>query len=233
MTELTCINPDEIQEGDLMVYLHGESSPQVTEHVTHCSFCADQVEQLRIVDAQLLTTFYRDACPTPQALADFSLNRLSATEKLRVAAHVRGCAACTKETTSVRNLANEEPPSLLAHLRETLALALVARPVTPAAIPVRGQGWQGRFEADDLIVTLLTQEGNLTGRVRRRDAPAGTDYRGQAWLLGKKTVAKEDVPRSRIDRSGRFRFTAQATGSYEMLLQIDEKSVALEMVRIE
>ncbi|MCP4541424.1 MAG: hypothetical protein GY832_30205 [Chloroflexi bacterium] len=232
MTKLTCINPNEIQEGDLMVYLHGEAPSQVAEHVTRCSFCADQVEQLRMVDAQLLSTFYRDACPSPQALADLSLNRLSATEKLRVAAHVRGCAACTKETTSVRDLTDESPPSLLARLRETLALALVARQITPAAVPVRGQGWQGRFETDDLIVTLLTQEGNLTGRVRRRDAPSSTDYRGQAWLLGKKT-AKEDVPRSRIDRSGRFRFTAQETGSYEMLLQVNEQSMALEMVRIE
>jgi len=233
MTKPGCINPNEIEEGDLIAYLHGDTSSQVVEHIAHCAFCAEQVEQLRMVDAQLLASFYRQACPTAEVLADFVLNRLPTPEKLRVAAHVRGCTACSKEVAAVRDMADEPPPSLLARLREWLALALVARPVAHAAAPARGEGWQSRFEVEDLIVTLSTQPASLTGRVRRRGAPSDADYSGRAWLLSEEAAADAEPARSRIDARGRFRFVEPAAGSFTLLLQIGEQHVALEAIEIE
>lgn len=229
-----CINPSEIAEGDLAAYLHGDATPEVLEHIVNCPFCAEQVEQLRVVDTHLLNSFYRDACPAAQVLADFALNRLSAPEKLRVAAHVRDCAHCSEEAASVRDLADEEPPSLLERLREMLALALVAQPTAPTAIAARGEGWQRRFEVDDFVITLSAQAGSLTGRVRQRDAPTGTSYSGRAWLLYKteKTIRMEPVE-SRIDQSGRFQLTAQEASSCALLLQIGEQNIALEMIELD
>jgi anti-sigma factor RsiW len=232
MTKPTCINPNEIEDGDLMAYLHGDAPPQVIEHIARCAFCAAQVEQLRMVDAQLLIAFYRDACPRPEVLADFVLNRLPAANRLRVAAHVRGCSACSEEVAAVRDLADEEPPSLLARLQESLALALIARPAAPSAAPARGRGWPCRYEAGDLVVTLSVQVGNLAGRVRRRTALSDTDYSGQAWLLGKETAAEEQVLRSQIDERGRFQFAAPAAGSYALLVQVGGQNVALESIRV-
>jgi anti-sigma factor RsiW len=232
MNNPTCINPSEIEEGDLMAYLYGDASRQVIEHIAHCARCADRVEQLRLIDAQLLADFYRDACPTPDVLADFVLNRLPAAEKLRVAAHVRGCAICTEEVAAVRDLADEGPPTLLARLWESLAQALVARPVVPVAVPSRGVGLQGRFEVDDLVVTLSVQAGILTGRVRRREALPEADRSGQAWLLNEGMTVGEDVPCSEVDARGRFRFTAPPVGSYSLLLQTGGQNVALEGIRI-
>jgi hypothetical protein len=232
MTENQCINPDEVREGDLLAYLHGDAAPRVVKHVARCASCAEEVEGLRMVDAQLLTAFYRDVCPSAETLADFTLNRLPATEQLRVAAHVRGCAPCAQEVASVRGLADETPPALLEQLREMLALALVARPMAPAAMPTRGEGWQGRFEVDDWIVTLSAQAGNLIGRVRQRGAPADADYSGATWLLSAGQSADEDVPHSRIDAAGRFQFAGQAAGTYALLAQIGERKVALEGVRL-
>jgi anti-sigma factor RsiW len=233
MTRTKCIDPRQIEEGDLIAYLHGDTDSHVVEHIAHCSYCAEQVEQLRMVDVQLLAAFYRDACPTAEVLADFVLNRLPAVEKLRVAAHVRGCAACSGEVEAVRDLTDEEPSSLLVRLREMLALALVAQPIAPVAMPARGQGWQGRFEADDLIVTLSAQAGNLTGRVRRRGAPPSADHSGQVWLVGKEATAEEDIPSSKIDRRGRFRLMVPAAGLHTLLLQIGEQNVALEAIQVE
>lgn len=233
MTKTRCINPNQIAEGDLVAYLHGDTDPHVVEHIARCSYCAEQVEQLRMVDVQLLAAFYRDACPTAQVLADFALNHLPATEKLRVAAHVRGCTACSREVKAVRDLTDEEPPSLLARLRGMLALALVAQPVAPVAIPARGEGWQKRFEVDDFVVTLSVQAGSLTGRVRRRGAPPDTDCNGRAWLLQERALADEDVISNDIDVSGRFRFAAQTAGSYTLLLEIGGQSVALEAISLE
>lgn len=216
-----------------MAYLHGDASLQVVEHIARCAFCSEQVEQLRMVDAQLLAAFYRDACPTAETLADFVLHRLSATERLRVAAHVRGCTLCSEEVASVRGVTDEMQPSLLARLRESLALALIARPVIQIAAPVRGEGWQGRFEVKDLMITLTSQAGHLIGRVRRRRAPSDTDYSGEAWLLSEEMVVEEEAPHSEIDERGRFQFTAPPAGSYALLLQIAGQNVALEMIQVE
>lgn len=243
MAETRCINPDEIEEGDLTVYLHGDAAPHVVEHVARCAFCAEEVEQLRMVDAQLLAAFYRDTCPAAAVLADLALNRLPPAERLRVAVHVRRCSACSQELAAVRDLTDEEPdacsprpggvPSLLVHLQEALALALAARPVAPVAALARGQGWQGRFEADDLIVTLSVQAGRLTGRVRRRQAPPDADYSGEAWLLGEVATTEARVPSSKIDARGRFQFASLAAGSYALLLQVGDQDVKIERIQAE
>ncbi len=232
MTKLECINPGEIETGDLMAYLHGDALPQVIEHVTHCVSCTEQVEQLRMVDAQLLVAFYRDACPTAEILAGFALDRLPATERLRVAAHIRDCSACSEEIASVRDLADEEPPSLLARLWESLTHALIVQQVALVGIPTRGQSWQGRFEANDLVVTLTAQANSLTGRVRRRGSHIDADYSGDAWLLSKE-AATDDVPNSKIDERGRFHFATLPVSSCTLLLRVGEQDVAIEKIWIE
>ena len=186
-----------------------------------------------MVDAQLLAAFYREDCPAARVLADFALGRLPAAERLRVAVHVRRCPACSQELAAVRDLADEEPPSLLARLRASLALALVVRPVAPVAALARGQGWQGRFEAGDLIVTLSVQAGRLTGRVRRRETPPDVDYSGEAWLLGEVATTGETVPSSKIDARGRFQFAPLAAGSYALLLQLGDQDVKIERIQVE
>jgi hypothetical protein len=234
MTKDRCINPSEIEEGDLIAYLQGDAPPHVVEHVTLCAFCAEQVEQLRLVDAQLLAAFYRDTCPTTDMLTDFVLGQLPAAEKLRVAAHVRDCSTCSREIASVRDLVDQEPPSLLARLRESLALALAAQPVAHVAAPARGRGWQGRFEAGDLIVSITVQVDKLTGRVRRRGALPQADFTGQSWLLNPEMVTADEEPLySRIDRRGHFQFSGLKAGVYSLLLQIGKQDVSLETIEVE
>jgi len=99
--------------------------------------------------------------------------------------------------------------------------------------PVRGQGWQSRFEVDDLIITLSSQAGGLIGRVRRRNASPDADYSGQAWLLSPETDAATDLPRSDVDARGHFQFSGPTAGSYALLLQIGEQDVALEAIEVE
>jgi len=226
-----CIDPTEIQEGELVAYLHGDASSGIAGHITRCAYCAEQVEQMRVVDAQLLAAFYRDNCPEAQALADLALNRLPAIEKLRVSAHVRTCPACQEEIQIVRPLTvDSTPPSLLERLREALALALVAQPVTVAPAPVRGLGWQGRFEVDDLVITLSFQEHRLTGRLRARSAAPGADYSGQAWLFDLEEIS-DAPPQSLIDEKGYFEFADVATGPYDILIHSQGQYVTLKTVQ--
>jgi anti-sigma factor RsiW len=232
MSDLDCIDPQQIKEGDLVAYLHGDASSQVAEHIARCAACAEQVEQLRVVDARLLDAFYRHTCPTPGVLADFVFEQLPAVERLRVGAHVRACELCAREVSSVRDLADEPPPSLLTRLREALALALVARPKLPAPASVRGMEQQGRSEIDGWIVTFSIHAGSLTGRVRKRP-PDVTTISGQAWLLKGDVEQEAEIPYSDVDEKGRFHFAALVPGTYDLLLQLGERDVALEDVRVE
>lgn len=228
-----CINPSALEEGDLVAYLHGDASSQVVRHVAQCAFCAEQIEQLRMVDAQLLAAFYREACPAPEVLTDFVFNRLPATEKIRVAAHVRDCASCSKEVAGGHDLLQEEPPSLLARLREALAIALVARPVAQVAAFARGAGRKGRFETAGAVITITSRLGRLTGRVRWRKAVADADRSGEAWLLSPEMETVQQALRSGIDEQGYFQFTGLSSGSYALLLQIGDQNIAVETVEIE
>jgi hypothetical protein len=255
MTMTKCIKPDEIREGDWVGYLHGEASEVVNEHIRHCAYCADQVEQLRMLDARLLNAFYRNACPTPEVLADYGLGRLSDVERLRVAAHVRNCPACSEELASVESWDASEPPTLLAQLREALALAWLAHPVAQGRAPLRGTGWQGRFELEDVVVTLSSRAGALTGRMRRRagspaesgaeHSEAGTAAAGtvvtetaagqgaQAWLLGRTERADAEPTSSPLDARGRFQFPALEPGEYDLLLRVGGRDIAVEGIRTE
>jgi anti-sigma factor RsiW len=232
-----CIKPDDICQGDWVTYLHGEASETVNEHIKQCAFCAGQVESLRMLDARLLNAFYRDACPTPEVLADYSLGRLTDVERLRVAAHVRSCPACSEELASVESWQTSEPPNLLSRLREALALAWLAHPVAHGSPALRGAGWQGRFEQAEVVVTLATHSGSLTGRVRRRAGvqaeaaalvPSQGEH-GQAWLLARKIAEGEPLV-SALDERGRFQFPALAPGEYDLLLNVAGRDIAVERI---
>jgi hypothetical protein len=42
-----CIAPEEIQEGDLVTYLEGDTPPRVKDHIARYAFCAAEIEALR------------------------------------------------------------------------------------------------------------------------------------------------------------------------------------------
>ena len=127
---------------------------------------------------------------------------------------------------------DKEPPLLLAQLRETLALALIARPVSQTVAPARGIAWQGRFEIENIVVTLSSDAGHLTGRARIRDDRDDIDHSGQAWLLDIGSRAQENPPSSSIDERGRFWFAEPTAGPYTLLLQVGEQHVAIEDIQI-
>lgn len=235
MVEKTqCINPAEIQEGDLLSYLYGDAPPHVAAHIVRCAYCAEQVEQLRMVDSNLFTTFYRESCPTPEVLSDFVLKRLSAPEHLRVAAHIRQCEHCTAEVASVSDLEDTTPASLLKFLNQALALALILHPMQQNRVldPVRGKSWQERFERDLLLVTVSTQPSGVTGRMRRRDHPPEADCSGEAWLFPPTTTTESEVYQSEIDSQGRFYFATVPPGEYTLLLRVGSQNLALQAVQV-
>jgi hypothetical protein len=101
----TCINPTEINEGDLMAYVEGTADQAVIEHVHRCPACARQAQELATLQATLTARLYRASCPTPDQLIAYQRGELRGNEKLTVAQHLRQCPHCARELAA---LAHEE-----------------------------------------------------------------------------------------------------------------------------
>jgi anti-sigma factor RsiW len=97
----TCINPTEINEGDLMAYVDGTADQAVVEHVRRCPACAHQARELATLQAMLTARLYRASCPTPDQLIAYQRGELRDSEKLVVAQHVRQCPHCARELAAL------------------------------------------------------------------------------------------------------------------------------------
>jgi hypothetical protein len=101
----TCIDPTEINEGDLMAYVDGTADQAVVQHVRRCPACARQAQELARLQATLTARLYRASCPTPDQLIAHQRGELRGNEKLTVAQHLRQCPHCARELAA---LAHEE-----------------------------------------------------------------------------------------------------------------------------
>jgi hypothetical protein len=115
-------------------------------------------------------------------------------------------------------------------LQEALALARIAQPFAQTTTPVRGRDWQGRFEIDDLIVTLSLHGDHLVGRLRHRGRD-DISFKGQVWLIPEEAT-EDSLLQGPIDPQGRFHIKATEPTTYALLLRVDGRDVAVERIRI-
>jgi hypothetical protein len=232
MTE--CIDPTQIKEGDLIAYVDGEADDRVIEHVASCPACAEKAEQLRKTSHTLLDRFYRSDCPAPEVLGQYMLGLLTPEEKLRVAAHLRGCPLCSRE---LKTLEREEHlgqtlMDVLHGVVEVFEAVLVPQPrLRPAA--VRGQGErQFAYQAEGVEVLLgfqPTARGTRRGTLLGAVVESGTAPSDVAWIipLGG-TPSKVE-----IDSLGSFAFEDITPGDYDLVIRIGERGILLREVVID
>ena len=213
-----CINPTEIQEGDLLAYTEGEASSAVQDHVQRCVHCAERAAAYGRLDRWLLAGLYRVSCPAPDILAQWQLHLLPAGEELRVAAHVRACPPCTHELEDLAAVDDDLLSLLLDRLRgvshwlEATLVTAAPRPVGLRGVPTP----QWRYRAGDLEVFVGSQMGSggrrLIGRLR---PPADQRARAvgvEVWLLqGGRALGSRST-----DDLGHFVFPAVAPGQYDL-----------------
>jgi hypothetical protein len=104
----TCINPTEINEGDLMAYVDGTADQAVIEHVHRCPACARQAQELATLQATLTARLYRASCPTPDQLIAYQRGELRGNERLTVAQHLRQCPHCARELAALAHDEEED-----------------------------------------------------------------------------------------------------------------------------
>jgi len=232
MTE--CINPTEIQEGDLLAYAEGETSLAVQDHVQHCAHCAERVAVYSRLDRWLLAGLYRTSCPAPDTLAQWQLHLLPADEELQLAAHVRACPHCAHELEELVAVDDDLRSALLDRLRG-VSRWLEATLVTAAPRPVGLRGVsapQRRYRAGDLDVFVGSQMGaggqRLIGRLRPpADQRAGA-VGVEVWLVHKGRALGSRF----TDDLGHFVFPAVAPGQYDLGFDWQGQAVLIRGVEV-
>ena len=107
---MECREPGAIRDEELFAYLAGERvRPAVIQHLENCPACMAQVALYRKMDSTLASTLYRWNCPPSQVLGDFQFGLLQPEQSVEVRSHVRTCAACTAELTTLNAFLANDP----------------------------------------------------------------------------------------------------------------------------
>lgn len=216
MTE--CINPSEIQEGDLLAYAEGQASAGVQDHVRRCAYCAERAALYERLDRRLRSGLYRTSCPPSDVLARWQLHLLPTDEELQVAAHVRACSHCTRELGELAAVDDDLLSVLLERMRG-VSRWMEATLVTTAPRPVGLRGVaapQRRYQVGDLDIFVGSQmrlEGRrLMGRLRPLTGEEARVTGVEVWLAQEGRVLQSSL----TDDRGHFVFSDISPGQYDL-----------------
>ena len=234
-----CIDPAEIQIGDLAAYVDGTAGEPVAQHVQRCPACAQQAEALAELQAVLSATLYRHTCPEPDQLIAYHQDELMGNQKLVVAQHLRQCPHCARE---LAGLARKERAGLLDQVRDRIEVlvATLTTPAPSAAVARDGPGGlrpkQQVYRAGemDVIVSLEPAAGEpglweLSGLVHVGGEVPETIGGSRVELYRSEGL----VAITTVSRRGHFAFSKVELGSFDLALLWEGREVRLEGVIVE
>jgi hypothetical protein len=225
VTEM-CIDPTEINEGDLMAYVDGTADQAVVEHIRRCPACARQAQELAALQATLTARLYRASCPAPDQLIAFQRGELWGNEKSTVAQHLRQCPHCARELAA---LAHDEEEDVNPGERFCTAIEVRVAP--------------GMRRTTAQVYRLCHVKVTVTQRLSRAN-PGRWDLSGQVDLGGRGpesidgTTAelyrgKELVATTAVGPRGQFTFRDLEPADYDLNLVWGGSGVWLKEVQDE
>jgi len=230
-----CVDPLELDEGELMAYVDGQESEKVRTHLARCPYCVAQVAAYRHTEVLLRAVLHRVSCPTPERLGLYQLNLLPTREQLIVARHVRECPHCARELEELARVGSR--PSLLERLHR--AVDVVEAVLLPAprlqVAPLRGTiPALQRFRAERLDVHISVQPGHaqgartVMGRLVPHDEITPPIPGIEVWL-----IRDDRAWAAAVEASGVFSFEEVAPGEYAVGLEWDGQAVLMEGIKVE
>lgn len=242
---MTCIEPGEISEEQLLTYADGEADSRVADHIRRCPYCAERARTLATHQSVLRTLFHRLECPDPQTLGEYHLGMLPSPEGAAVKDHLKICTSCTEEVAELERFLQAVPitpamPSLSVQLRRVVArLASTSvdsgHPQPSFALRGMNVAAPGVYQAEDIkLVVGLEADGlraghkMLLGFTSREGQPLAS-LAGARVLLnrGGAPFAVEEV-----DTLGNFAFSNLNSGEYELVLVTDREQVVVETILV-
>jgi anti-sigma factor RsiW len=223
---------DRLQDADLLAYLDGELSPELTDRINRSPHLRERAAQLAQMENHLQRTFFRSNCPDTMALSEYAAGM--AADRTRIERHLRFCPYCTAEVAEARRFLAESAADirhdLLTRTRILIA-SLLPEPPGGMLIPgvlgaVRGSAAAPlTYEVEEFQVSLEVQDDPaMQGRrqvVGLVLGPVAGDWQAYAWLGD--TLAAD----SEIDAIGNFTLSGLAPGEYQ--LSLSGEGLALEI----
>ncbi len=111
---MECIAPPALSDEVLLAVLDGDPhSRQIDEHLEQCAYCRARLERMRMDEQSLLSGMYRVDCPPADRLADYVMDTLIMSERMKIEQHIHRCALCQREVASLRAILQvDDEPSM-------------------------------------------------------------------------------------------------------------------------
>ena len=239
-----CINPGEIQDGDLMAYADGLADEAVAQHVRRCPACARQADELAALQATLTAELYRRGCPAPEQLIAYHQRELGGGTALVVAQHLRQCPHCARELAGLARGERSGPLGWLQAAVGRVDAVLVSpqrggtgpRQAGLQAATVRGDRPGPQVYRAGEVELILSQHAS-PAQLPRQDLSGLVHVGGEvpATVAGARVELYRDeglIAITEVSRRGQFRFDAVAPAGYEISLVWGEREVRLTGVRV-
>jgi hypothetical protein len=235
-----CARPGAVTDDDLVAYAYDEAPPEVVQHVQSCPACARSADEHRRFQAQISALLYRVDCPSSHMLGEYHLDVLTPGERRQIAAHVAECPACADEVRTLSRFLVSEPPAepagVIEQVKRIIATLL---PLTPEAAYAAVRSTRGpsaqKYQAEDLFVTIHLQATarqslvNITGEIWRENGDEAT-FAGRIVRL----IAPDGgVTTASIGDRGEFLVDAVARGSYRLEIDLSDRIVVIEALRVD
>jgi anti-sigma factor RsiW len=235
----SCIDPAEIQEGDLMAYVDGTAGEAVVRHVHRCPTCARRAKELARLQATLAINLYRHSCPEPDRLIAYRQDELGGNEKLIVIQHLRQCPHCARE---LADLAREERAGLGERFREAVEV-LEAALVTPQAQVAAVRDGPGTARPKQQVyraaeVEIIVSLRPVWGQPGKWDLSGLVHIGGQVpeTIGGAKVElyrGEGSIAITMVSARGHFGLTNVDPAEYDLALFWEGRDIRLKGVRVE
>ncbi|MFN2199690.1 MAG: hypothetical protein ACK2UO_00695 [Caldilineaceae bacterium] len=169
---MTCIEPPELTDLQLAMYLNDDADAAIHAHLTRCPFCRDRAKELAQEQNSLRTALHRANCPDADTLRDYQFGLLSGHETGLAELHLQVCPYCTHHVATLREFVADlerleehdvTEPSMLRRIRWYLANAVDGGlRLGPSLGGVRG----GRDESSASYAAGGSSEAGEGGEIR-------------------------------------------------------------------
>lgn len=229
-----CINTTEIQEGDLLAYVWGESRPEVAAHISRCAFCAAETADLRLLETAFQTALYRADCPETDTLLQYHLGMLPTKQQKQVQTHLTTCSHCQAEIQ--RFLPKPAQPSWLERLQQTgkTVLEAIQIPQMQPVLALRGESHQKVYQVGAYQVVLATEppmaaenRWGVEGQVMQLADPTAV-LQGTASLWQADTQVASDT----VDEFGYFELENITSGEYTLHIELPTDTIVINPVTL-
>ena len=233
----TCVDPAEIQEGDLMGYLDGMADHVIVQHIQRCPACSRQVAALASLQAILSVKLYRSSCPAPEQLVAYWQGQIKSNEKLLTVQHLRQCPHCARELAA---LARDER----AGLSERLGAAIAKLEATLVMFPLKAVAVRGDeatrltsqvYRAGEIEILLSLQPSQI--QPTERDLSGLIHVEGHTPQgIGSATVElyRDNglLAIAAVSPRGYFTFNDIELGRYDLSLLWSSRDILLREVQV-